>query len=382
MDHLQLEVFAVDDIDVVGLGGELDAAAAPRLRTSVLEILDRECRRIIVDLREVTLLDCAAIGSLLQMQGLARQRGADLHAVGATGSVLELLEVTGVAKRLNAYERLDDIVTITHPDPRTAGIPEQATRSGRMPDHAVDAALLAMHDEPVGSPKRSALRQRAIELALPLAEQLARRYANRGQGTDDLTQVAYLGLVKAVDGYNPHLGHRFISYAIPTILGELRRYFRDKTWGVRVPRRLQELRLELAKATEALTQLLDRSPTITELADYLDADEEDIIEAETAARGYRPISLYHPLGDSDDGAELVDILGSNDHDLDLVDLHTSLPPLLATLPQREQRIIALRFFGNLTQSEIAQHIGISQMHVSRLLNRALTTMRTALTQDA
>jgi RNA polymerase sigma-B factor len=252
-----------------------------------------------------------------------------------------------------------------------------------MPDEAVEALLLEIRELPADAPRRQELRKRAIELALPLAEQLARRYANRGQSADDLFQVASLGLVKAIDGFNPEFGHRFVSYAIPTVLGELRRYFRDKTWGVRVPRRLQELRLELAKATEALTQLLDRSPTIGELAEYLDADEEEIIEAETASRGYRPISLYHPLGENDEsGGELVDVLGAEDGDLELVDLHASLPPMLATLPAREQRIIALRFFGNLTQSEIAQQIGISQMHVSRLLTRALATLRSSLTDSA
>jgi RNA polymerase sigma-B factor len=387
MAEFQIRTVSGSDVAVVAVTGELEAITVPQLRATVAPLLQGSRAGVVVDLSDVTLLDCAAIGSLMQMQGIADQGGGALQAVGATGRVLDVLEITGVAKRLGVHQSLDEAIA-------SCGDPELIRRTssirsikpaehpnGWIPDQAIDVMLIELQSLAPAAPARARLRQQVIELALPLAGQLARRYANRGQSADDLLQVASLGLVKAVDGYDPDLGHRFIAYAVPTIVGELRRYFRDKTWGVRAPRRLQELRMDLVKAAETLTAVLDRSPTIAELAEYLDASEEEIIEAETAARGYRPTSLSQPLGDQPEAGELVDVLGADDADLELVDLHVSLPPLLAALPARERRIIALRFFGNLTQAEIARQVGISQMHVSRLLTRSLATLRTALMED-
>jgi RNA polymerase sigma-B factor len=231
---------------------------------------------------------------------------------------------------------------------------------------------------PIGSEEHARLRDRVIEDLLPLATHLAARFRNRGEPFDDLAQVANLALIKAVDGFDPDRGVSFSSYAVPFIAGELKRYFRDKTWHVRVPRRLQELSLQINRATDELTQQLGRSPTVADLAAHLGVGEEETIEALEAAAAYHSLSLDAPAGGEEGTTPLVDLIGSEDGELDQVDARVALPPLLATLPVREQRILAMRFFGNLTQSQIAAELGISQMHVSRLITRALETLRRAL----
>jgi RNA polymerase sigma-B factor len=231
---------------------------------------------------------------------------------------------------------------------------------------------------PAGSEEHARLRDQTIEDLLPLATHLAARFRNRGEPFDDLTQVANLALIKAVDGFDPDRGVSFSSYAVPFIAGELKRYFRDKTWHVRVPRRLQELSLQINRATDELTQQLGRSPTVADLAKHLEIGEEETIEALEAAGAYHSLSLDAPAGGEEGTTSLVDLIGSEDSQLDEVDARLALPPLLATLPVREQRILAMRFFGNLTQSQIAAELGISQMHVSRLITRALDTLRRAL----
>jgi RNA polymerase sigma-B factor len=254
-------------------------------------------------------------------------------------------------------------------------------RTNRDTDAAAKSLLTLMADLPTG-PDRERVRGRLIELYIPLAEYLARRFRNRGEHLDDLVQVANLGLIKSVDGYDPDRGAAFTSYAIPMIVGELKRHFRDKGWDVRVPRRLQELRLEITKISGDLAQTLGRSPTVADLATRLDVSEEDIIEGLDCGQAYRAMSLDAPVGGdtADTGHNgLVDLLGDVDHDMENVENREALRPLIARLPAREQKIIAMRFFGNLTQSQIAAELGISQMHVSRLLAQALRALREGLT---
>ncbi|WP_345128683.1 RNA polymerase sigma factor SigF [Dactylosporangium darangshiense] len=259
------------------------------------------------------------------------------------------------------------------PAPRPGG---RTTRpGGKEAEAAAQALLTLLADLPAGSPDRARIRSRIVELYLPLAEYLARRFRNRGEPADDLNQVANLGLIKSVDGYDPSRGAAFTSYAIPMIVGELKRHFRDKGWDVRVPRRLQELRLEIGKVSGDLAQQLGRSPTVADLAARLDVSEEEIIEGLESGGAYRALSINMPAGGADSGAELADLLGGEDRSLAAVDDRESLRPLLARLPAREQKIIAMRFFGNLTQIQIAERLGISQMHVSRLLARSLTFLR-------
>ncbi|GAA2631584.1 RNA polymerase sigma factor SigF [Paractinoplanes durhamensis] len=232
-------------------------------------------------------------------------------------------------------------------------------------------ALAAM---PVGHPSRPALRDRTIEAWLPMARHLANRYTGRGEPTDDLVQVATMGLIKAVDRFDASRGVDFAGFAIPTIVGEVKRHFRDRTWSIRVPRRLQELRLQISEANSTLTHQLGRPPLVADIAVHLGITEEDVLEGLEGARAYNTTSLSTPIG-ADGNTELGDTISDKADDYDAVDLRASLGPALALLDEREQKIVTLRFYGNLTQSQIADQIGISQMHVSRLLTKALTKLR-------
>ncbi|MEV4200510.1 SigB/SigF/SigG family RNA polymerase sigma factor [Micromonospora globbae] len=241
-------------------------------------------------------------------------------------------------------------------------------------DSATDL-LNAMAALPANHPSRPALRDKAIEAWLPLANHLAHRYSGRGEPTDDLAQTAAVGLIKAIDKFDPSRGVDFAGYAIPTIIGELKRHFRDRTWDIRVPRRLQELRLAISDANSSLLQTLGRSPTVADIAAHLKITEEEVLEGLEGARAYNAVSLSTPTGDGDRATELGDMLGGEDGEFELAELRVALGPALATLDEREQKILTLRFYGNLTQSQIAEQIGVSQMHVSRLLARALTKLR-------
>jgi RNA polymerase sigma-B factor len=230
---------------------------------------------------------------------------------------------------------------------------------------------------PAEHPSRPAVRDRAIEAWLPLARHLAQRYANRGEPFDDLFQTATVGLLKAIDRFDPGFGVEFAAFAIPTIVGEIKRHFRDRTWSIRVPRRLQEMRLAITAANNTLTQTLGRSPTVADIAAYLDVTEDDVLEGLEGGRAYTATSLSTPAG-ADGDVELGATLGGEDPEYALAEARIALGPAIQNLDAREQRIITLRFYGNLTQQEIAEKIDISQMHVSRLLSRALAKLRTQL----
>jgi RNA polymerase sigma-B factor len=226
------------------------------------------------------------------------------------------------------------------------------------------------------------LRDELVTAHLGLAEYLARRFSNRGEPLDDLIQVASVGLLKAVDRFDPERGLEFSTYATPTIVGELKRHFRDKGWAVRVPRRVQELHLRLGKVVSGASQDLGRSPTIAEIAERAQASEEEVLEAMEAGRAYRFASLDAPGGGVDDDAQsLSEQLGDDDPRLTDIEHRVSLSPLISELPRREQVILHLRFFEGLTQSEIAGRLGISQMHVSRLLARSLAKLRGSAEED-
>jgi RNA polymerase sigma-B factor len=228
--------------------------------------------------------------------------------------------------------------------------------------------------------EQSRLRDELTHRCLPFAGRMARRYRGRGEPLDDLEQVARLGLVKAVHRYDPARGS-FTAYAIITISGEIKRHFRDRTWGVHVPRRIQNLSLEAGHASVALTNELSRRPTVAELAVRMDCGEADVREAQTSAGGYSPASLNALVG-ADGPGEYGDLLGGADLDLEAVDDRITVSRLLMRLPERERQMLAMRFYGNRTQAEIAAELGISQMHVSRMLNRALSWLREAMLSDS
>jgi RNA polymerase sigma-B factor len=227
--------------------------------------------------------------------------------------------------------------------------------------------FVRLSELPEGDPERLRIRGELVELHLPLVEYLARRFRNRGEWLDDLTQVATIGLIKSIDRFDLSRGVEFSTYATPTIVGEIKRHFRDKGWAVRVPRRLQELKLALTKAIGDLAQRLGRAPTVAELAAHLQMSEEEVLEGLESANAYSTVSLDAP--------------DSGDEDAPAVAYRESLKPLLERLPPREKRILLLRFFANMTQSQIAIELGISQMHVSRLLARTLAQLREGLTSE-
>jgi RNA polymerase sigma-B factor len=229
--------------------------------------------------------------------------------------------------------------------------------------------------------QQSQARDDLVRLHLPLVEHLTRRFLNRGEHYDDLLQVGTIGLIKAIDRFDSDRGVEFSTYATPTIIGEIKRYFRDKGWAIRVPRRLQELRMQIGTASAELTQSLGRSPTPRELADRVGCSVEEIVEGIESSNAYSTLSL-DATDDSDDGsASMLDALGVDDVNLAHVEIRESLKPLLDRLAPREKKILLLRFFRNMTQSQIAEEIGVSQMHVSRLLNRTLEQLRASL-EDA
>ncbi|MCZ0987012.1 RNA polymerase sigma factor SigF [Streptomyces diastatochromogenes] len=253
----------------------------------------------------------------------------------------------------------------------------QATRHDPQDRSGARAMFVELRKLNQGSPEYAELRNQLVRMHLPLVEHLARRFRNRGEPLDDLTQVATIGLIKSVDRFDPERGVEFSTYATPTVVGEIKRHFRDKGWAVRVPRRLQELRLALTTATAELSQQHGRSPTVHELAEKLAISEEEVLEGLESANAYSTLSLDVPDTD-DESPAVADTLGAEDEALEGVEYRESLKPLLEDLPPREKRILLLRFFGNMTQSQIAQEVGISQMHVSRLLARTLAQLREKL----
>jgi RNA polymerase sigma-B factor len=223
-----------------------------------------------------------------------------------------------------------------------------------------------------------AAREELIERFLPLARDLALRYSYTDEPFDDLLQVASLGLIKAIDRFEPGRGTKFTSYAAPTILGELKRHFRDKGWSLHVPRDLQERTLAVSRETEALSKRLGRSPKVREVAAAIGCTAEKVLEAQEAAASYEAASLDAPAArDDDESASLVDLLGGEDGAYDLVEDRQAIASTWRALPEVERQVLELRFMHDLTQREIGEQIGYSQMHVSRLLRRALTRLETA-----
>ncbi len=239
----------------------------------------------------------------------------------------------------------------------------------------VEPLLAELAGIPEQDPRHSDLRDRIVRSQLPLVHHLAARFRGRGENYDDLVQVGTIGLLNAVDRFDP-ARDSFTAFAVPTIVGEIRRHFRDRGWAVRVPRRLQELSRQVAGSRETLTHSLGRSPTVDEIARDLGVDAELVLEALESASAYATV----PLPTAPDETDVEVRLGEEDEGLELVEARETLRPLLAGLPPRERRIVGLRFIRGMSQSQIAAEVGISQMHVSRLLSRSLAQLREGLTE--
>jgi RNA polymerase sigma-B factor len=249
---------------------------------------------------------------------------------------------------------------------------EELPSTTRDRSRALFAQLAAAHSSAID---RSRARGELVELHLALVEHCARRFLNRGEPFEDLVQVGTIGLIKAVDRFDSDRGVEFSTYATPTILGESKRHFRDKGWAIRVPRRLQELRMSIAASTGELSQKLGRSPTPREVAERLDVGIEEVLEGLESANAYSTLSLDAGESGPDGIGSILESMGATDDALDHVDIRESIRPLIERLPPRERQILLLRFFRQMTQSQIAEEVGISQMHVSRLLTRTLAELR-------
>ena len=271
----------------------------------------------------------------------------------------------------------------TLPEPLTAAETAKAVRTAERAESRREAAELfaEMASLPQDSTRRQRIRDELVTMHLPLVRHLARRFNNRGEPLEDLIQVATVGLINSVDRFDPERGADFLSYAVPTVVGEIKRHFRDHGWAVRVPRRLKELHLSLTAATAELSQRNGRAPNATELAAYLGLSREEVLEGLEAANAYRSSSLDDPVRGDGEMPSLAETIGDEDAALEHVEFRESLQPLLAQVAPRERKILILRFFGNLTQSQIADQMGISQMHVSRLLSQTLVKLRERLLVD-
>jgi RNA polymerase sigma-B factor len=232
-----------------------------------------------------------------------------------------------------------------------------------------------------GTQEHTDVRNTLVELNMTLVKFAAARYRTRDEPLEDILQVGTIGLIKAINRFDPDRAIEFPTFALPTIVGEIKRFFRDTSWAVHVPRRLQELRLHLARATADLAQALDRPPTVAELAARLRLTREEVTEGLIAANGYTTNSLDRLADETGEGSTLFERLGHIDPGLDCIDNVTSLKPLIAQLTDRERSVLSLRFTGDLTQSQIGSELGISQMHVSRILTRALGRLRTPLLDE-
>jgi RNA polymerase sigma-B factor len=270
---------------------------------------------------------------------------------------------------------MTSVISATRPAPA----PKASTKSDDSYDDVVEM-FLALQQLPAESHEYAHQRERIVSRCLPLADHVASHFARRGEGLEDLIQVARLGLMNAVNRFDPAKGPSFIGFAVPTMMGEVRRYFRDYSWGMRVPRRLRELHVQISRTTAELSQQLGRAPTAGELSQVLEVPHEEIVECLVAGDAYRLDSLDAPLGADSSGTprSVADSVGDIDPQIEHITNREALRVLVATLPEREREVLRMRFFESMTQSQIAERIGVSQMQVSRILANTLSSLRDRL----
>lgn len=370
-DETQVAVGRHGTTELVRLIGVVDLAVSAPVRRWLTDAVERS-RHVDVDLSSVRLLDAGSVNMFVQVKSFAVDNDVGFALVGARAMVLETLRVTGAEAVL-----CRDSGTARGPDDTDA---PGAVWRRMVPVDTVADLLAATCGMDRRDPRRRQAEQRVVELCMPVAAHLARRYRNSSQDPEDLAQVAALAMVKAVKRYDITVGVDFLGFAVPTVLGELRRYFRDATWAVHVPRRVKAMRSDVVAARERLTHRLGRAPRSAELAGDLDLPVSDVQQIELALANYRSLSLDRPVN-AEDSSTLAETIGADDESLDRVEnLHT-LRAMVAKLPARERQILHLRFSDEKTQSEIAEAVGISQMHVSRLLGRTIAHLRRGLLDD-
>ncbi|MFI6089012.1 RNA polymerase sigma factor SigF [Streptomyces sp. NPDC051218] len=296
---------------------------------------------------------------------------ASPEGIPALTAVADTLETAETVAETDALEGLSDL-------PEIPPFDEVGPLDARALSKTLFERLESLEE---GTHEYAYVRNTLVELNLALVKFAASRFRSRSEPMEDIIQVGTIGLIKAIDRFELSRGVEFPTFAMPTIVGEIKRFFRDTSWSVRVPRRLQELRLDLAKAGDELAQQFDRAPTVGELAERLGISNDEVVEGMAASNAYTASSLdAQPEEDDSEGA-LADRIGYEDHGLEGIEYVESLKPLIAELPPRDRKILSLRFVANMTQSEIGDELGISQMHVSRLLSRTLVKLRKGLTVD-
>jgi RNA polymerase sigma-B factor len=384
---------------VVSVAGEIDLLSAPALQDHLSTLLAARPQRLVIDLSDVSFLGAAALSVLISARGVAAHQGTTLQlraphrqlpasTLTATG-LDHLLEVVPPSTDTDDRDNRHPGNHAEVPRPRSAPPTDTAACSESQSSVEADedeyGHLIPLHRRYAeltdDDPQRQRLRDQLVHGYRPVAEHLARRFAGRNEPLEDLVQVATIGLINAIDRFDPARGSHFLSFAVPTITGELRRYFRDHGWCTHVPRRLKDLSLAVRKATAELSHQLGRSPRSSEIADRLGVPTSTVIEALYAADAYRSSSLDDVLCSGETTTTSHMVLGELDPQMCLIDDRETLRPLLAQLAPRQRTILALRFFHQLTQTQIAEQVGISQMHVSRLLRQTLDFLHQQMTDS-
>jgi RNA polymerase sigma-B factor len=353
----------------VRLSGHFAVPSIDLFTDSIAALLPT-AQAVVIDLATVELVDAAAVRGLGQAHQTCVEAQIWFAAVRPTHRTLPLFDVLGKGSSITEYDRLDQAIRVASRD-----VVDRAC--ARDPIDSVELGLAGVAGLPANHRVRVAAERQAIEVALPVARALAARYRRRDEPFEDLVQVASIGLIQAVHGFDPLRGSPFLAFAVPTILGELRRYFRDRTWAVRVPRRMQEMRLEVARSTAELEQSLGRHPSVTELAAYIGTSPADINDVALAATGYRPASLDAPSA-TERSQSRGDQIGNFDPGIARIEDRLALARVLAALRRQDRFLIDLRFNQGLTQSQIGKVLGVSQMQVSRNLAGVLARLRRAL----
>ncbi len=387
----------INGVPVVTAPADIDITNAEQLRTVLLEATARY-PAVVVDMTCTRFCDSSGIHTLLRAHKRALAGGGELRlAVPADGAVLRIMNLTCLDRFIPCFSSVADAVAPTPaaavpklgtlaglPCSNRAPGPEETTLSpyAELQAQSDNMLLARLRGQPWGSAEREVICDILVSRYAALVRSCVRPYRRSPEPAEDLLQVGYVGLLKAINNFDPGCGDSLSAYAAPCISGEIKRHFRDRRWQIRVRRQVQELLLEMRSAEEILTQQLGRTPDDSELARHLGVPADDVLEARRAHLVFTTYSLDAPLSHDDDPALLIDILGEDDpavsHATDIEAVHAHLDEL----PEREQRILMLRFYGNLTQEQIGARLGISQMHVSRLLERALTYLRAQITKPA
>ncbi len=357
------KVQAMHQLRLVAVVGVLGADGMSTVDEAVRVPAAEAVGDVLLDLTEVRRLDIAVARHLRSLAEAREPAGHAVLAAGAHGGVREVLRIAGAAEPLG----------IAVPTGAERG--RREARLNLFDDPAIRRLLRVFARLPPDARVRPELRDRVVNRVLPMVEGLARRYRESGEPTEDLTQVAVLALLKSIDRYRPERGD-FFAYAIATIDGELKRHLRDRSWTVRPPREIQDLSRTVRRAETDLFQLVNGAPSTTDIARHLGLPEQLVAEASSARNGRRPLSLQMPMYNSD--VPLADLLAIDDHRIDNIDCWVALRPLIAALPERTRRILELRFGRELSQARIGELMGLSQMHVSRILASTLRRLRWAL----